>query len=130
MSAKSDKAVTSFGPYTPVRQVGDLFFVSGQVGVDFATKTSEADAAWQTGKALDNMAEALASVGLTLDDVVKATVFLTNMDESAYVNEVHMERFSAPRPARSMVAVKELPRVVPGCPLKVEIEAIAARKTK
>jgi len=124
----SDKSAKTFGPYAPILQVGELYFVSGQVGVDLANKTAEVDAALQTNKALDNMVEALATAGLTLNDVVKTTVFITDMDESASVNEVYTERFTAPRPARSMVAVKELPRIVPNCPLKVEIEAVAARR--
>ena len=117
----------SFGPYTPVRRVGDLYFVSGQVGVDFINKTSATDAVSQITKALDNLADTLATVGLALDDVVKVTVFLTDMDDAAAVNDVYTQRFNAPRPARSMVGVSELPRIVADCSLKVEIEAIAAR---
>lgn len=124
----SDKSVKTFGPYTPIRQVGNLYFVSGQVGVDFTDKTTKADVAFQTNKAIDNMAGLLDTVGLTLDDVVKTTVFITDMDEATVVNQVYVERFAAPRPSRSMVAVKELPRVVPNNSLKIEIEAIAARE--
>lgn len=120
------QSTKSFGPYTPVRRVGDLYFVSGQVGVDFVEKTAPLDAVSQATKALDNLVDTLATVGLTLDDVVKATVFLTDMDDAASVNEVYMQRFNAPRPARSMVGVSELPRVAQNCPLRVEIEAIAA----
>lgn len=125
----SDKSAKVFGPYSPVRGVGDLFFVAGQVGADPATKTADADVRQQTAKALDNLTAVLAGEGLTLSDVVKTTLFLTNMDESGAVNEVYMEYFKDdPRPARSTVAVKELPRVAENGPLKIEIEAIAARK--
>lgn len=118
--------IESFGPYTPVRQVGDLYFVSGQVGVDFNTKTAGTDITAQTTKALDNLAATLATVGLTLNDVVKTTVFLTNLDDVSVFNGIYTARFSGQRPARSMVAVSELPRVA-DCPLIVEIEAVAAR---
>lgn len=124
----SDKQAKTFGPYSPVRQVGELYFTAGQVGVDFATKTADADVRVQTAKALDNLAQTLAEVGLSLGDVVKTTLFLTNMDDAGAVNEVYMQYFTIdPRPARSTVAVKELPRVATNTPLKIEIEAIAAK---
>ena len=126
----TNKPAKVFGPYSPVRQVGDLYFTAGQVGVDFATKTAEPDVRWQTAKALDNLAAVLADMGLTLADVVKTTLFLTNMDDSGAVNEVYMQRFGDPRPARSTVAVKELPRIATNGPLKIEIEAIAAKSPR
>jgi 2-iminobutanoate/2-iminopropanoate deaminase len=117
-----------FGPYSPIRQVGDLYFIAGQVGVEFSTKTTDPKAGAQIAKAIDNLEDVLASVDLTLKDVVKTTLFLTNMDDSAEVGKVYAERFSDPLPARSTVAVKELPRIATNGPLKVEIEAIAARR--
>jgi 2-iminobutanoate/2-iminopropanoate deaminase len=98
---------STFGPYSPIRQAGELYFVSGQIGVDPAIKSAAANA------------------GLGLGDVVKTTVFLTDMGDFAAMNEVYLKHFtSTPRPARSCVAVAELPRVA-DVPLKIEIEAIA-----
>jgi 2-iminobutanoate/2-iminopropanoate deaminase len=118
-------SVTTFGPYTPLRQVGEFYFISGQVGIDAPTGTAGADARAQTAKALENLAQTLRVVGLELNDVVKTTLFLTDMGDLAAVNEVYMEHFAEPRPARSTVGVKELPRLAGDTPLKIEIEAIA-----
>ena len=120
--------VKAFGPYTPVRRAGDMYFVSGQVGVDMATKSAPKGVAEQTAKALDNMREVLAGVGLGLKDVVKTTIFVADMGDFATVNDVYMQYFSEPRPARSTVAAKELPRVATNCPVLVEIEAIAIKQ--
>lgn len=114
-----------FGPYSAIRQAGDLYFVSGQVGVNPDTKTAPADTAAQTRQALTNLKSTLASAGLSLDQVVKTTIFVTDISEFSLVNEVYVEFFSSPRPARSTVGVKELPKVAGDTPIKVEIEAIA-----
>jgi 2-iminobutanoate/2-iminopropanoate deaminase len=115
----------TFGPYSPIRQVGELFFISGQIGVDADKKASD-NIADQTNQALDNLGAVLESAGLTFDDVVKTTIFVTDMGDFAKVNEVYVARFADPRPARSTVGVAELPRVA-NVPLKVEIEVIAAK---
>jgi 2-iminobutanoate/2-iminopropanoate deaminase len=118
----------TFGPYSPIRQAGDVYFVSGQIGADPETKRAYDDVASQTGKALENLKAALATENLTLDDVVKTTIFVTDLGDFAIINEVYLKHFtSEPRPARSTVGVKELPRVA-NVPLKVEIEAIAQRR--
>jgi 2-iminobutanoate/2-iminopropanoate deaminase len=117
--------VKTFGPYTPLRQVGEFYFVSGHTGVDVATGTASTDVREQTAKALENMAQTLRVVGLELNDIVKTTLFLTNMDDFSAVNEVYTGYFAEPRPARSTVGVKELPRVAGNTPIVVEIEAIA-----
>lgn len=123
-----NKAVPkTFGPYSAVRQAGDLYFTAGQVGADAETKTTEPDVRAQTVKALENLKEVLASVDLELSDVVKVTLFLTDLDDAPAVGEVYTGYFAEPRPARTTVAVKELPRVA-NHPLKVEIEAIAAKR--
>ncbi len=119
----------SFGPYTPIRQAGDLYFVSGQIGVDPSTKTAAPDVAAQTSAALLNLSAVLATHKLHLDDVVKTTVFITNMDHFAAMNETYQQFFQGPRPARSCVAVAELPRVA-NVPQLVEIEAVAMRDAK
>lgn len=116
-----------FGPYSPVRQAGDFYFVSGQIGVDPATKTAPADVADQARQALNNLKAVLGSSGLDLDNVVKTTVFVTDISEFGKVNDVYVEFFSDPRPARSTVGVSELPKVADN-PIKFEIEAIAMAK--
>ena len=115
----------TFGPYSSIRQVGDMYFTAGHTGVDMTTKTVDKSIRAQTTKTLDNLADTLKSMGLTLDDIIKTTVFVTDMGDFAAVNEAYVTRFNEPRPARSTVAVKELPRVATNDPLKVEIEAIA-----
>lgn len=118
----------SYGPYTPVRQAGNFYFVSGQIGVNPETKTAPADIAGQVEQALSNMASVLAGAGLQLDDVVKTTVFLTDIGSFAGMNEEYEKHFAAPRPARSAIAVRELPRVAGDMPLLVEIEAVAYKE--
>lgn len=115
----------TFGPYTPVRQAGDLYFVSGQVGVDPATKTASEDIAEQTQQALKNLKSMIEGAGLTLDHIVKTTIYLVDMADFAVVNDVYVNYFNEPRPARSTVGVRELPRVSGETPIKIEIEAIA-----
>ncbi len=118
--------MTTFGPYAPVRQAGNLLFASGQIGVNPITKAAPANVASQTEQALINLKAVLAGEGVTMNDVVKTTVFLTDMNDFATMNEVYERAFSAPRPARSTVAIRELPRVTEnGAALLVEIEAIA-----
>jgi 2-iminobutanoate/2-iminopropanoate deaminase len=121
--------MTTYGPYTPVRAVDNLLFVSGQIGVDATTKQAPKDTAEQTRLAIGNMSQVLTDVDSRLEDVVKTTVFLTNMDDFAAMNEVYEELFHAPRPARSTVCVKELPRVGGPNMLCVEIEAIAYKES-
>jgi 2-iminobutanoate/2-iminopropanoate deaminase len=121
--------MTTYGPYTPVRVVDNLLFVSGQVGVDTETKQAPEGVTEQTRLAISNMRQALTDVGAELEDVVKTTVFLTNMDDFAAMNEVYEELFHVPRPARSTICVKELPRVGETTTLCVEIEAIAYRES-
>ena len=115
----------TFGPYTPVRQAGDFYFVSGQVGVDPATKTASEDVAEQTHQALKNLKSMIEGAGLTLDHIVKTTIYLVDMGDFPVVNEVYMDYFNEPRPARSTVGVRELPRVAGETPIKIEIEAVA-----
>ncbi len=119
----------TFGPYTPIRRTGtldELYVTSGQVGVDPNTKQAPKDAVGQTKQALENLKAVLATEGLSMDGVVKVTVFLADMGDFAAMNEVYETFFNAPRPARTTVAVKELPRLA-DTPLVVEVEAMAAK---
>lgn len=116
----------TFGPYSPIRQAGELFFVSGHVGVEPMTGKASTRVSAQTKQVLQNLSETLASYNLTLQDIVKTTVFLTDMDDFNEVNDMYVSHFNDPKPARSTIAVKELPRVA-NVTLKVEIEAVAMR---
>lgn len=114
-------------PYSPVRQVGDLYFISGHTGVNISTQTADSDIKVQVAKMFQNLMETLKSSDLGLEHIVKTTLFLTDMGDFADVNEVYATYFSDPKPVRTTVAVRELPRVA-DIPLKVEIEAVAFRE--
>jgi 2-iminobutanoate/2-iminopropanoate deaminase len=107
------------GPYSPVMRAGDLLFVSGQVGVAEGQMVSGGVAS-ETRQALANLESVLASEGATLADVVKTTVFLRHMRDFGLMNDAYAEVMGENRPARSTVAVVELPAVA-----LVEIEAVA-----
>ena len=106
------------GPYTPAVRAGDFIFVSGQVGM--ADGALADGVAAQTTQALKNLTAQLDSMGATLTDVVKTTCFLTDMDSFATFNDAYVAGFGSHRPARSTVAVRELP-----VNAVVEIEAVA-----
>ncbi len=115
-----------YGPYTPIVQAGDLFFVSGQVGIDPSGGQAAAGADEQTHQVMKNLQAVLATANLSLADVVKTTVFLKNMADFQAVNEVYQTYFFEPRPARSCVEVAALP-TIGDVELLVEIEAVAFR---
>lgn len=112
----------AIGPYSQAIDLGSFVYVSGQIPVNPATGTVPEGIKAQTAQSLDNVCAILKEAGLTLDNVVKTTVFLADMSLFADMNEVYGSRFNAPFPARSAVAVKELPKQV-----LVEIEVIAVR---
>lgn len=118
----------SFGPYSPLRRAGNTYFVAGQVGVNPQTKQASKLITEQTTQALLNLKIILEREGLSLQDVVKTTVFLVHMDDFGAMNEAYLSAFDAPRPARSTVAVDELPRVAGKTQLLVEIEAVAYKE--
>jgi len=110
---------TPVGPYTPIVRAGDLLVVSGQVGVVDGVLVPGGVGA-ETRQALANMAALLEGEGSSLADVVKTTVFLRHMRDFSIMNEIYADAFGDHRPARSAVAVAELPLVA-----LVEIEAWA-----
>ena len=117
------KAPAAIGPYSQAIEAGGMVFVSGQLPINTETgEFAEGGVKELTRQSLTNMQHILAEVGLTLDNVVKTTVFLADMSDFAAMNEVYAEFFSAPYPARSAVAVKTLPKGA-----LVEIECIAAK---
>lgn len=111
------------GPYSLGVWAGDLLFVSGQTPIDPATGTVASDnVTEQAHQTIKNVRAILEAAGLTLDNVVKATVFIKNMNDFAAINEVYASYFQKPYPARSCVEVARLPRDV-----LVEIEVVASR---
>ena len=115
-------APAAIGPYSQAIEANGMVFVSGQLPVDPATGNfAEGGIKELTRQSLTNMQAILKEADLTLDNVVKTTVFLADMADFAEMNEVYAEFFSAPFPARSAVAVKTLPKGA-----RVEVECIAA----
>lgn len=110
---------TPVGPYTPIVRAGDLLVVSGQVGLRDGEMVSGGVAA-ETTQAIANIQALLEGEGASLSDVVKTTVFLRHMRDYSLMNEAYTAAFGEHRPARSAVAVSELPVVA-----LVEIEAWA-----
>jgi 2-iminobutanoate/2-iminopropanoate deaminase len=126
MSNQKSKT-TAFGPYSPVRQAGDTYYISGQVGVDAESKRASSMVEVQVDQSLKNLGTALESVGLTYDDVIKTTLYLTDMDDFIAVNDAYMGYFKEPRPARTTIGIAELPRVAGDIKLVFEIDAVAVR---
>ena len=118
----SDKAPAAIGPYSQAVIANGLLFTAGQVALDPASmQVVEGDIVTQTEQVLRNLDAVLASAGASWTDVVKTTVFLTDMRDFARMNEVYARVMGDARPARSTVQVSGLPRGV-----QVEIELIAA----
>lgn len=109
------------GPYSPAVIVGNLVFVSGQSGRDPETDRVAGTIEEQTEQVLRNIATILEAAGSSLSRVIRCGVFLTDMREFKQMNAVYGRMFGDHRPARTTVAVSELP----GDGLKVEIDAIA-----
>ena len=113
----------AIGPYSQAIDTGSFVFISGQIPVNPATGEIPEGIEAQAAQSMANIKAILAEAGLTVDNVVKTTVFLADMSLFADMNKVYAENFTAPFPARSAVAVKELPKQV-----LVEIEVIAMRE--
>lgn len=121
---QTDRAPKAIGPYSQGIVANGFVFVSGQIPIDPATaelNTGTIDE--QTRLVLKNLGAVLEAAGSSYENVVKATVFLQDMNDFAKMNAVYGEFFPAPYPARAAVQVARLPRDV-----KVEIEAIALVK--
>lgn len=118
----TEAAPGAIGPYSQAIDTGTFVYASGQIPIDPATGLIPEDIKAQTAQSLANVKAILAAAGLSMANVVKTTVFLADMGDFAAMNEVYAEAFEAPYPARSAVAVRELPKQV-----LVEIEVLAAR---
>jgi 2-iminobutanoate/2-iminopropanoate deaminase len=120
---QTNSAPAAIGPYSQAIDVGNLVYCSGQIPLDPASgQVLTGDVKAQTELVMKNIEAVLTAAGLTFQNVVKTTIFLTSMGDFQTVNEVYGRFFPEQPPARSTVAVAALPRGV-----NVEIEVIAAR---
>ena len=119
----TQNAPAAIGPYSQAIEVNNMVFTSGQLPIDHSTGNfPEGGIKEQTKQSLKNAQAILQSAGLDLKNVVKTTVYLSDIANFAPMNEVYSEFFTEPFPARSAFAVKDLPKGA-----LVEIECIAAR---
>lgn len=119
----TNNAPAAIGPYSQAIEANGMVFASGQLPIDPATGAfAEGGIKEQTCQSLTNAQNILKEAGTDLAHVVKTTVFLSDMDNFAAMNEVYAEFFSQPFPARSAVAVKTLPKNA-----LVEVECIAVK---
>ncbi len=118
----TNNAPAAIGPYSQAIEAGGFVYCSGQLPIDPATGTMPEGIKAQTRQSLLNAQAILSEAGLSLKDVVKTTVLLSDIQNFGPMNEVYAELFSAPFPARSAFAVRDLPKGA-----LVEIECIAAR---
>jgi len=117
----TEGAPQAIGPYSQALVSSDLLFVSGQIPLDPATGALVSGGIEQAvERVFDNIQAILGAAGATLDDVVKTTVYLVRMSDFAAMNAVYARRFGSHRPARSTVAVAQLPKDA-----GVEIDVIA-----
>jgi 2-iminobutanoate/2-iminopropanoate deaminase len=119
----TDAAPKAIGPYSQAIAAGELIFCAGQVALDPASGDRvTGDVTVQTERVLDNLSAVLAAAGSDLRHVVKTTVYLTDFNDFAAMNEAYAKRFGDHRPARATVGVSALPKG-----LRVEIECVAIR---
>jgi 2-iminobutanoate/2-iminopropanoate deaminase len=122
-SVHTDLAPAAIGPYSQGILVNNLFYSSGQIPLKADGTMVAGDVKEQTRQVFQNLDAILAAAGASLETVVKATVFIANMNDFAAVNEVYGEYFSTHKPARSCVEVSRLPKDA-----LVEIEVVALVK--
>lgn len=118
----SEKAPGAIGPYSQAIETNGMVFVSGQLPIDAATGQMAVSIEEQTRQSLENIKHILKAAGLTMEHIVKTTVFLNDMAAFSDMNKVYTTYFEDSFPARSAFAVKELPKGA-----SVEIECIAVR---
>jgi len=121
-TVETENAPKAIGPYSQAIKANGFLFISGQIPVDPATgQMTAVDAVAQTRQVMENLGAILAAEGLGFADLVKTTVFLTDMAEFTRVNDAYGAYFESDPPARATIQVAALPKGA-----KVEIEAIAA----
>ncbi len=120
-TVSTDKAPAAIGPYSQAVKTGNLLFLSGQISLDPVTMNIIGnDIESQTGQIFKNIRAVLLSENLTLENIVKCTVFMKNLDDFGKMNEIYAKEFGAHKPARSTVQVARLPKDV-----LIEIECVA-----
>ena len=118
---KTAKGPAAVGPYSTAVVYGDTVYMSGMIGVDPAVQKSvEGGTLAQARQVFENIVTVLGELGLTTDDVLKTTVYLTNIGDFAEVNKLYAEYFAPNFPARTCVEVSKLPMG-----LSIEVECIA-----
>ena len=123
-AVSTEKAPKAIGPYSQAIVSGDLVFTSGQVALDPQTQQMvQGDVRAQAERVMENLAAVLESAGASFAQVVKATIFLTDLNDFATVNEVYGRRSQGAPPARSTVQVAGLPKGA-----RVEIDLVAVRR--
>jgi 2-iminobutanoate/2-iminopropanoate deaminase len=122
-AVQTNQAPAAIGPYSQGIIVNNLFYSSGQIPLTAEGLMVEGDIKKQTHQVFQNLKAVLSAAGASFESVVKATVFIKNMDEFAQVNEVYGEYFSTHKPARSCVEVARLPKDA-----LIEIEVVALVK--
>ncbi len=120
---QTDKAPAAIGPYSQAQVVGDMVYTSGQIAINPTSGEVESNTIeGQTTQVCENIKNLLEACGSDLENVVKTTCFLKNMEDFAAFNAIYAEYFTS-KPARSCVAAKQLPKDV-----LVEVETIAVVK--
>jgi 2-iminobutanoate/2-iminopropanoate deaminase len=119
-SISTGDAPSAIGPYSQATLYGNLIFTSGQIALKPDGTLLNGDVKEQTKLVLTNLANVLKEAGSSLDNTIKTTIFLADMDDFLEVNTIYATFFTKPYPSRSTVEVKRLPKDV-----KVEIELIA-----
>jgi 2-iminobutanoate/2-iminopropanoate deaminase len=118
----TESAPRAIGPYSQAIRAGSLLFISGQIPLDPATGTLvQGDIAAQTHRVFANLKAILEAAGASFDHVVRATVYLADMNDFTTVNEVYGTYFSSPAPARATVQAARLPKDA-----RIEIDLIAS----
>lgn len=115
------KDFVSVGPYSPAVEAGNMVYFSGQIPIDSKTgKLVEGDISAQAEQCFKNLLNVLSAAGLTTDNVIKSTLYLTDMNDFAVVNKIYSQFFNSPYPARTAIGITSLP-----LGSNIEIEVIA-----
>lgn len=117
----SSKAPEALGPYSHGMKVGSMFYSSGQIPLNLEGDIVSDDVQEQTKQVMENVGHVLAVADMGYENIVKTTIFISNMNDFPLINEVYGSYFKGKLPARSCVEVSRLPKDV-----KVEIEVIAS----
>ena len=118
---QTDQAPAAIGPYSQAIRVGDFLYTSGQIALDPQSgEFLSGEIEQETERTIENISAILIAGGLSLENVIKTTVYLTDLSHFAHMNHIYEKYFSGNNPARACVQVAALPKGA-----KVEIEAIA-----